>query len=82
MLKIETRKVLEITEEDLKAAEMDESAGAILHGRNSELHSCGKLEQEADVIICNGRVLKNKTRAIFQRRPNARHEARREKGLT
>ena len=50
MLKIETMKVLEITEEDVK----------VLKRNDSPLMTCGYLEAEADIIICKGRVLKNK----------------------
>ena len=55
MLKIATLKVLEITEEDVKE----------LKRNDSPLMTCGRLEAEADIIICKGRVLKNKHGETF-----------------
>ncbi len=48
-MKIETMKVLEITEEDVRE----------LKRKDSPLLACGFLQFDAEIIIFKGRVLKN-----------------------
>ena len=54
-MKIKARKILEITEDDVKSLKLGDNP----------LLACGTLEMKAAIIIFNGRVLKNKHGNIF-----------------